>query len=312
MNNVKLFFANKNTSKVTLPGKAMYDFPDEVYINTFTLEDLYQITTIGIQGDEKRLIQFMQSHLSVDVSKLTETDFKYLLFWERLNSYSYNPITLSWECIKCLKDNKTEINETNLDYKELSSDYTKNGLIIELYSGEKIIWRIPTIQDTNIVKEFCKGKDPYVYALAEIAQCITFHNNPEIVSLKDKLEKVKSFLPDDFSIFTHLNVEYTNYGIQDKANVVCSHCQARQDVEFQFGITNIFPSFPSSGSLRSRILPNNSPNESKSTSNTRRGVQQTSISKEEVRGEIEIGGTSEEQQEEKGEVNYQNFVENTQ
>lgn len=310
--NSKFFFPNKNTSKVNLPGKAIYNFQDEVYINTFTLEDLYQITTIGIQGDENRLIQFMQSHLSIDVTKLTDADFKYLLFWERLNSYAYNPVTLTWECMKCLKDNKTEINETNVEYRELSPDYTKNGLIVELYSGEKIIWRIPTLQDIKIVKDFCKGKDPHLYALAEIAQCITFHANPEIVSLKDKVERIKSFLPDDFSIFTHLSVEYANYGIQDKANVTCNHCKAEQDVEFQFGVTNIFPSFPSPGSLRSRILPNNPSNESKSTSDTSGGVQQTNVSKEEIRGEATTGGTSEEQQEEKGEVNYQRFVENNQ
>ena len=71
MKNNKLFFHDKNTSKIELPGSPIYDFK-EVYIKTFTLEDIYQISTITQQQDSNRLLSFIQSKISVDINKLTE------------------------------------------------------------------------------------------------------------------------------------------------------------------------------------------------------------------------------------------------
>lgn len=279
----KFFFHDKNSSKIELPGNKIYDFK-EVYIKTFNLEDIYQVSTIGIQQDLNRLINFIQDHLSIDINKITEADFKYVLFWERLNSYSYNPIILKWNCGSCFEDNNTEINETNCGYKELSKEYTKDGVNIELYSGDKVNWKIPTIGDSKAAKEFIEKakKAESSYIIAEIAQCITFLDSPEL-SLGDKFNKVKQLKPDDFTIFSYLTNEFTNYGIEEIADVKCGHCGGCQQTRFHFELSNLFPNFHDSGLIRSRIFSNSVSNEP--SEHTPGGDEQTALSEEEIRRE---------------------------
>ena len=279
----KLFFHDKNSSKAELPGSKIYDFK-EVYIKTFTLEDIYQVSTIGLQQDLNRLIDFIQNHISIDINKITESDFKYILFWERMNSYSYNPILLKWNCDSCGENDSTEINEDNCGYKSISEEYTKDGINIELYSGDKINWKIPTIGSSrgakNFIEQFKKPESSYI--IAEIANSVTFLDSPNL-TISEKFDRIKQLKPDDFSIFSFLNEEYSSYGIKEQAEVKCRHCGGCQQVRFHFGITNLFPNFQDSRSIRSRIFSNSISDES--SEHSERGDEQTTLSEEEIRRE---------------------------
>jgi hypothetical protein len=276
----KLFFHDKNTSKIELPGKSIYDFED-LYIKTFTLEDIYQISTISQQKDSNRLISFIQSKISTDITKLTESDFKFILFWERFNSYSYSPFVLKWDCKDCYSENSTNIDEKMLEGKDLNPEYDKEGMSIDLFSGGKLVWKLPTLGDAKKAREFIDSNklSDSSYSIAEIAQCSEFPG--EELSLMEKFNRIKELKPDDFVIFGYLREEFVDYGVQEKANVECRHCGVCQQVRFHFELHSLFPDFRDTSSIRSRIFSNRIANES--AEHREGGVLETPVSKEEIR-----------------------------
>ena len=68
----KLFFHDKNSHKIEFPGNKIYNFK-EAYAKTFTLEDIYKVSTIGLQQDLNRLIDFIQDHVSIDINEIMQS-----------------------------------------------------------------------------------------------------------------------------------------------------------------------------------------------------------------------------------------------
>lgn len=95
-----------------LSGCIFYDFK-EVFIRPLDLQDLSQIYVAVTEENMSILIDVIDRCLSVNARKLTLPDFKYVMYWLRINSYPKSPFTIEWKS-KYGNQNVTTINDLNL------------------------------------------------------------------------------------------------------------------------------------------------------------------------------------------------------
>ena len=236
---------------VELPGGFLY--PEECRIQPFTYGDASALSLLGRTNDPETLFKIIDKRVNLDVNSLTIQDFWYILYWQRINSYSTFPVKLPWTCNHCEHKNLNEVTGSSLIINDLDNKYY-HGIEVDFPDSGVLKVRLKLIGDEIKLKKYMrteKIEDPTgeIYETL-LTACMLEHNGG---TLKERYNTVKGMSADDQ--FTLKGVEdYFEYGVKDYSEFTCENCKEVVKVGYELDLTSFFPSVQDKSSVGSRIL----------------------------------------------------------
>lgn len=261
--------------KADLPGKDLY--PEDCYIQTFTLGDAESLSIIQKTADTKQLYELINKRINLSVSSLTLQDLWFILHWQRINSYPSYPINLPWQCPNCEHENHDQLSGSALVIDDLNPQY-KHGLEVLLSNGEKLKLRLPLVGDEEVAKKYLKdikisNPDPKFFKEI-LLSCML---EPNGTSIDERVKKVQGLSADDQFLIRGFE-QYFEYGVKDFAKFTCEGCGEVSKVRFSFDLTTFFPRVSHTPNIRSRILFCETP-ESTDRESERNGSRESDLHK---------------------------------
>lgn len=147
--------------RVDLPSSYLPYKVDALYIRRFEVLDIVRINKALKHRDITWLLDGLNATLDQDIRVLTPPDFRWVMFWHRLNSYLRSPYTVPWTSKYGNKNNST-IEQSNFIV-------TKIEMSPEDYQG----WTdkglaLPTMRDTELLEKGGMDEDTtYLFMRAQ-------------------------------------------------------------------------------------------------------------------------------------------------
>ena len=247
---------------IDLPSKGqLYDGKSSVEITFLTTLDIKRLYNIN-KGTQTDSIEKLVGSKLLDfkVEDLTISDFWYILYWMRLNSFEKLPLELEWTCDKesktdntklCNTSQKTPITGSSLVILEIDADY-KEPAKITLSDGSVLPLRLLRVGDSIKIEELTKSRfkgkitEGDDWLLRKAAQ---IDNGKD---LYDNYVTVSSMNTEDFFLLDSFEMEFS-YGVKNVVNMTCSGCQEVSLIPFQIRLAHFFPSVQRSGFIRDAV-----------------------------------------------------------
>ena len=177
-----------------------YDF-DDITIRPFNVPDFAKIYRGNVEKRDDLIIDTVNSTTNIDVWDLTEKDFRYVMYWQRLNSFTRNPYNLTWTTFYG-NQNTLTINKTNLKVNQL--DATRE----EYQEWKNKGFCMPTMRDLQeylSLQNTLSIEDQFLWIRAKYLS-----GN----SVAEKLQHAVEVNPDEFFIDVKEFVnKFENYGV---------------------------------------------------------------------------------------------------
>ena len=258
---------------VELPGSALYN--EDCRIQPFTYGDASALSLLSKTNDPDTLFNVVNKRVNINVNELTIQDFWFILYWQRINSYSSFPVKLPWTCNHCQHKNLNELSGSSLIIEDLNPDYY-HGIEVDFPDSGVLKVRLKLIGDERELKKYMrkeKIEDPTGEIYETLLTACMLEGNGG--SLKERYELVKNMSADDQ--FTLKGIEdYFDYGVKDYSEFTCENCKEVVKVGYELDLTSFFPSVQDKPDVGSRILFSKT---SKSTNrqSTRRGSNEGDV-----------------------------------
>lgn len=206
---VKGSVKDANYVRVDLPSKhVFYPFKD-IWIRPFKIKELSKIWLATQENSFTHLVDAMDATIAegADLRDLLPQDFKFLMYWHRINSYPRSPFTIEWTSRYGQKLKHT-VRETNLDIttcdltEEEVTAYREYGLVA------------PTVRDVEVLKmEKMTADQEFLW---ERAQYVVGS------SIEEKLENLDAFPDLDVEENIHEFAERLKFGVTETVTVLNS------------------------------------------------------------------------------------------
>ena len=181
-----------------------YDYND-FFIRPFIMQDFFKIYQGNTQKRDDIIVDTVDGTVSIDVWDLTAKDFRYLMYWQRLNSYTRNPYDLNWTSFYGNR-NKITISKSTLKIKELQA--TREEYQQWLARG----FKMPTMRDLNeydLLEKDLDALDKFKWIRAKYLKG---------ASVREKLDRADQISPDEFFIDVAEFVKlFEDYGVTEYA-----------------------------------------------------------------------------------------------
>lgn len=285
---------------VELPGDRLYS--EDCRIQTFTYGDATSLSLIPKTQDTKKLFDIIDNRISLDVRQLTLQDLWFILYWQRINSYSSFPVKLPWKCNHCGHKNYHELRGSDLVIDDLDPEYY-HGMTLDFPDAGALSLRLKLVGDELDVKKYIRDK-----GLTDITEeqfdafltaCML---EPNGGTLEERIKLVESMTAGDQFLMKAFEDQF-DYGVQSHTNYACEECEEVVKVRYQFDLTNFFPSLQDKPDVRSRILSSKT-SVSAPGSNREDGLDEADIHQGDARQELKssTGETEPDASSDQGEV----------
>ena len=243
---------------INLPsGGRLYGGRSSVEASFFTTLDvkrLYDITK-GTKTDS--IEKLIGSKIDLNIEELTISDFWYVLYWVRINSFEKHPLKVEWTCKKlkkgdtCSTVNDSLIEGSNLVVEELDKEY-KEPVTLKLPVHGDIKVKLRRVSDTIVADKLVdtkfngkasEGDQWFIKLASSIDNGQSLYENYLLVSKLD---------PDDLMYLDSFESTYS-YGVRTVVKVACKDCQEVSLIPFQIALEHFFPSNQSSSNFRNAI-----------------------------------------------------------
>lgn len=232
---------------VKLPGQKLYD--KEFRFRTFTLQDLRDLTTATETNDVARFISVINNTCDQDISELTVYDFYFVLWHQRMNSFTRHPYTVTWQC-GCGRENTSEIKVSNLVITDVAEDFEDGGEQI-LFAEQKVHYHFERI--SHILDAIDQANEHQIHnrSRSEIISDLVLCSR--IYYPEDKEKTVwerrstyfnpndeKGFSPDDIIDFSMWDQKFS-YGVKENLKLTCAECNKETTMEYKIEMMEFFP-----------------------------------------------------------------------
>lgn len=239
---------------VKLPSLGrLYGGIKEVEVTLFTLNDVKRLIEISKGTKSDSLEKLVSSKLINFSSSLSRSDYFFILYWLRVNSFKNYPIKVDYQCIKCEKVNTDQpVSGSNIDTKDIDPDYCE-PVELDLPNAGKVQVRLLNLNDekeiSSVLSIIHKDKvTPGDEWLCTLAAMIV--NNQPLFSRYEKVRK--DFTSEDILTLDMFQDEF-NYGVKNALKMTCPGCQEVNQVNFRLSMSVLVPSMGYGGSVRSRV-----------------------------------------------------------
>jgi hypothetical protein len=199
---------------------------------------------------------------------LTPGDFYFLMYWQRVNSYSKNPMIITAYCdneahnekvylghevpdpdnpekTKLVKlDEQTLMNEVMVNNTSLDTKYLEQLDTSDLDVAKKFRLDVERMRDIVEVTEYLSDKDgdipeeelfllQYTSFLARV---------PGQETLRERMDIVSQMTPDDLVGLDEYIKRVTDYGVSEYSIIKCKECGASMRVKISFDALTFLPS----------------------------------------------------------------------
>lgn len=236
---------------VELPGDRLY--PEECRLQTFTFGDASTLSLLPKTQDTRKLFNIVDKRMNFDVKLLTLKDFWFILYWERINSYSSFPVKLPWTCSLCEHKNYDELSGSDLIIDDVDPEY-HHGMELDFPDSGPLKLRLKTVGDELNALKYIREKqakdvDEEFFDALLTAGMLEYNGG----TLEERVNKVINMSSDDQFLIRAFENEF-DYGVKDYSNFTCEGCKEVVKVRYKFDLTNFFPSIQDQPDVRSRIL----------------------------------------------------------
>ncbi len=239
-----------------LPSRyAFYDFKD-LYVQPFRGRHLAKLSRASEEGSTLHMVEAVSSVLSNTQGdrnlgfRLTASDFYFVLYWLRLNSFTKTAFLHETTCsaqkhLDLIADNKLE--PSTLRHKEIIS---KSSLRIDMldkipdpadypleYQG--VYLKPSTMQDAIEFTEHPRFDDPEFRYAAQLA--VNIHV-PGAKTLDEHILVVDDMCAEDHHTIAAYESACASYGIVEQIRVICKHCGASKVDRVKVAASSFFPS----------------------------------------------------------------------
>lgn len=242
---------------VGLPGGDLYR--EECRLQTLTYGDATAINLISKSKDVQKLFEVLNNRASLNVYDLTLPDFKFLLFWQRINSYSTFPMNIHWKCSQkgCEQKNNDELTGPKLVITDIDPDYD-HGMTLDFPDSGPLRLRLKLVKDEIASKQYLiknRIQDKDGELLEEVLTACMLELNGG--TLEERILQVREMSADDQFLLKSFESEF-DYGVQNYAEFTCEKCKEVAKIGYEFDLANFFPSIQDRTNVRSRIIPSSS------------------------------------------------------
>lgn len=237
-----------------LPSRfAYYSFKD-LFIEGFRLEHIGKFAVADSQGSVVPIVEALSSVMSSTsgekmlAHKLTVPDFQFVLYYQRLNSFTKSMYIHRTTCTDHKHLEAVEQGKLKEDTLKLSQTIRNTSLVVRpleeipdpaeyvLSNGMKL--RPPTMQDTIDISEHPAFGDADFFTIASAAVMLDFG---AYVTLDQKMAVAKNLTPDDHELITQFSYYTENYGVDEIINITCPECGAVKRTKVQLTAHSFLP-----------------------------------------------------------------------
>lgn len=261
---------------IDLPsGFQFYDFK---HISARTLMAAHQAKFSRAQKEEKLRYTVEGISGTLEPSRsafdLSVADFYFLMYWQRVNSYSKNPmlvtsycdntqhnekVYIGYEAEEPAPDSTEEAPKTVKVHKKMEEDTLKTEVLLNNTTLEtkyldpvdfdawpiktKYDLHIETMRDVVEVTEFLGDTEDITEEdLYLIKYAVFVRRREDRQTLKDRMAVVATIPPDDMVEFDQYIEAVTAYGVSEFAVVKCKGCGASSKVKITLDALTFLPS----------------------------------------------------------------------
>jgi hypothetical protein len=242
---------------ITLPGQRLYG--REIQIRQFGPSEVENYYVVRRTQSIPALRTLMEATLKgIKVEDLYEPDFLFLIYWQRVNSYSHFPYHIPWQCPTCQSNNTNKLDLTKIVSPSVPDDYSIDGVGLDLPCGRQVVFRLPKETDDIRAADQVKHlqiENPNEGHLrkAELMCMMEFDTNFDTFEKWDLINKV--FTPEDIFVIDGFRRLF-RYGPDNTLDCICKKCGEKRLVSFRFSIYEFFPVDTDLGDIRARVLLN--------------------------------------------------------
>ena len=270
--------------EVELPSNFLfYDFK-HLYIKTLKMKNIRKL----IQGQSNKNVRYMAEVLNSCIRcenpqitdlvyRLTQEDFTYLMYWERLHSLPAMPFNHVCECTNpehIANVEKENLPEKSLLFTQQITKSTLNTVFLELksfeidqskyispnfsqaYPSAKV--KVPKVKDyldmldlaeKEIVKDDAEGQ---IWFLTGVAACRLYVSdaNGRELSFKERFDILDDLDPESFYLFKESENLFPEYGVNEWINVRCPRCGAVSKTRVVLTAYSFLPTPDYAGNIR--------------------------------------------------------------
>jgi len=223
---------------VELPSNGSLGYPSEVEYRDILVKDEKMLAS-STERTFPRILGNVLKNLLKDNSffdKMTIHDRDFLLLWIWANNYSTIK-DIEMRCPHCGHHNNYKIDLTKLDIDELDKDL-KNPYPFKTKAGEKVSFRLLTVEDENIARKFCTNNKDYEEDFVLLCLSINFKM---VMSLKDRINHIEEkFTGKDMSVLRGFHKHF-KYGLNDVVDKECTNCGEVNKIAVPFQIDFFIP-----------------------------------------------------------------------
>lgn len=243
-----------------LPGAAFYPFGDTTLIRPLNIANIKQLSLAIYNNDIGLLERTVADCVNFDVTELYISDWWYLLWWLRLNSYKNFPMQISYTCPHCETTHTHTITTDTLQYEDIHEGFDPRHSRVRLdnYENEVRI-RPPKVGDETRVRNLLKQKMVNIdskngQSALECMRTLAVLET-ETMSLDDIYIAYRNdkFTPDDL-LTIEAFVDIASYGVKNEFKLTCATCKEEVPVAVDIRPLDFFPANPAATSIRERIL----------------------------------------------------------
>lgn len=272
---------NPNFMSIDLPSK--FQFYDFKHVSACTLKGSHQakLNRAYTQNRLRFVVEAMGATLEPGVSAfdLTPGDFYFLMYWQKVNSFTKSPQIITTQCTDpdhLLKVAKKELskdslkieqflNSTTLDTKYADEfDLPALRLGLEKYNlgaetmrdVVELTERLIDLSEAETEKEV-EGEEPfpvpgqvdnseedvaeYGWLASRAAFLKQATNDGRILSLADRCKIVGDMSVEETDLLEKYMQAVTTYGVEEYATIKCKECSASKRVKISFDALTFLP-----------------------------------------------------------------------
>ena len=243
-----------------LPGAEFYPFGETTLIRPMNIANIKQMSTAIYNNDIGLLERTVSNCVNFDIKELYISDWWFLLWWLRLNSYKNFPLQVTYVCPHCGEEHTYEIKIESLQYKEIPEgfDPAKSRVKLDSYENPVRI-RPPKVGDEERVKKVLREK--HVNLDTDWGQLtLDCMRDLSVLESEEKtLEDIyiayrnNKFSVDDYNTITTY-VDMVAYGVKDVFDIPCAGCKKEVPVAVEVRPLDFFPKDTTAPATRERIL----------------------------------------------------------
>lgn len=225
-----------------------YPGRDHILVRPFSVTELKLIARSIETGDADFITQAIDNCVNIDVYDLVISDYFFLYYWLRIQSYPNTPHYMEWKCDE-VKDSKTcdHENVTPLTQKELKVVYLNDlGFDSALLDPRLDFPRVRLLQDLNIAEADKKSltdgaKKDVTFSMDDILLVNAAKWIKEGDTLREKIEILEA--QGDLELYEKASKtnKALSFGVYEYAMVSCSRCGAKRRYRVLLDAPRFFP-----------------------------------------------------------------------